>query len=44
LTIAANDERTKAHFRSINTLAAFIAEQQSHQASQEAVLEKGNHS
>ncbi|HKT67379.1 phosphopantetheine-binding protein [Burkholderia sp. 22313] len=44
LTIAANDAGTKAHFRSINTLAAFIADQQSHQASQETVLEKGSHS
>jgi acyl carrier protein len=27
LTIAANDESTRAHFRSINTLAALIASQ-----------------
>ena len=27
LTIAANDERTREHFRSINTLAAFVASQ-----------------
>lgn len=28
LTIAANDERTRGHFRSINTLAALVASQQ----------------
>ena len=27
LTIAANDERTREHFRSINTLAAFVESQ-----------------
>lgn len=27
LTIAANDERTREHFRSINTLAAFVQSQ-----------------
>jgi acyl carrier protein len=27
LTIAANDERTREHFRSINTLAALVASQ-----------------
>ncbi|KVD72817.1 phosphopantetheine-binding protein [Burkholderia ubonensis] len=41
LTIAANDERTKAHFRSVNTLAAFIASQQTHQQSNHAVPATG---
>jgi acyl carrier protein len=41
LTIAANDERTKEHFRSINTLAALIASQQPNQESNEAVPAKG---
>ncbi|WP_296660970.1 phosphopantetheine-binding protein [Paraburkholderia sp.] len=37
LTITANDERTRGHFRSINTLAAFVASQQSNQTPNEAV-------
>ncbi|HDR9507919.1 acyl carrier protein [Burkholderia sp. MS455] len=41
LSIAANDEHAKAHFRSINTLAAFIVSQQAHHAPQEAVPAKG---
>ncbi|RQS11022.1 acyl carrier protein [Burkholderia sp. Bp9002] len=41
LTIAANDESTRAHFRSVNTLAALIAGQQANRQSNEAVMEKG---
>ncbi|WP_179402107.1 phosphopantetheine-binding protein [Burkholderia guangdongensis] len=44
LTITANDERTRDHFRSINTLAAFIAGQQSNQALNEAATAKGSDS
>lgn len=40
LTIAANDERTKAQFRSVNTLAALIASHQAEQASKQAVSAK----
>ena len=38
LNIAANDERTRAHFRSINTLAALVAGQRegSHEVSETA--------
>ena len=40
LTITANDERTRNHFRSINTLATFIASQQANQAPNEVVTAK----
>ncbi|KVM73415.1 MULTISPECIES: phosphopantetheine-binding protein [Burkholderia] len=41
LTIAANDASTRAHFRSINTLAALIASQQANRESGEIVMTTG---
>jgi acyl carrier protein len=41
LTITANDERAREHFRSVNTLAAFIASQRPEQTSNEAVTALG---
>lgn len=44
LTMTANDESTRQHFRSVNTLAALIASQQSMRQSDEAAVEKGGDS
>jgi acyl carrier protein len=44
LTIAANDERTREHFRSISTLAALVASQQGGLSIASETGEKGNKS
>src|SRR5712664_3761343 len=44
LTIAANDERTKEHFRSISTLAALVASQQGGLSIANDTAEQGNKS
>jgi acyl carrier protein len=44
LTIAANDERTREHFRSISTLAALVASQQGGLSIANDAGEKGNKS
>jgi len=45
LTLAANDERTREHFRSINTLAALVQSQRAPaQADSDTPQRKGNES